>query len=104
VSELYIKSLEGDIRKLEASVRILSRELEESRNLADSLRGELVSTRQAVGRRDAAEGDTTLRDMEINISCVACGGQMRAGEDCAHCFMGGPEQSARKKEARGAGG
>ena len=86
-----------DMRKLEATVGALSRELEESRRLSDSLEGELVRTRQAIGRTEVAERSTTLRDMKIRTACVACGGNMRAGEDCAHCFMGGEGQSTRKE-------
>jgi hypothetical protein len=96
VSELYIKSLEGDVQKLEASVRVLSRELEESRRMADSIRGEIIRTKLAIGRTEVAEGNTTLRDMSIHRTCVACGGHMRAGDDCAHCFMGEAGQTAKK--------
>ncbi len=88
MSDLYVKSLEGEVRTLEATVRELSRNLEESRRMAEALRGEFLQTRLAIGRTEDAGRNTTLRDMRINRACVACGGQMRAGEDCAHCFMG----------------
>jgi hypothetical protein len=95
------RNLEAESRAHEATVGVLSRALEESLRTADALREELITTRKAIGRTEVAERNTTLRDMKIRSVCVACGGNMRAGEDCAHCFMGAAE--AAKQNPAGAG-